>query len=263
MSSKSMRSIGVQVPIIKVFEEGLDKKDCELHNLEAWRLTFTTNVIQILVRDLVRKSKDLVRCVSNETKEVREQAHVAEQKIKFIESFWNVWLIDVPTDDDTYQWFMNIFDKDIPPGLEGIIPNLGAWILKCDWELKEIFDLKVCTVEATNKTLDAIKALEKAHVQETKLGEFCLFKVVLAYHKALLTRFLRLAPCPLLMPPLRFLLRVALCHEFAIFVGGEYFANILSDTNLLSTLTETSIARKLSEVILGSSPLTLSDGQFS
>eukprot|EP01018_Ginkgo_biloba_P002209 Gb_19728 [translate_table: standard] len=42
----------------KVFEEGLDKEECELFNHEQWRPTFTANVINILVRDLVRKIKD-------------------------------------------------------------------------------------------------------------------------------------------------------------------------------------------------------------
>eukprot|EP01018_Ginkgo_biloba_P039468 Gb_17389 [translate_table: standard] len=42
----------------KMFEEGLDKKDCELFNHEQWRPTFTANVIEVLVQDLVRKIKD-------------------------------------------------------------------------------------------------------------------------------------------------------------------------------------------------------------
>eukprot|EP01018_Ginkgo_biloba_P032717 Gb_02164 [translate_table: standard] len=37
----------------KVFEEDLDKQDCELFNHEQWHPAFTANVIKVLVRDLV------------------------------------------------------------------------------------------------------------------------------------------------------------------------------------------------------------------
>eukprot|EP01018_Ginkgo_biloba_P035684 Gb_35684 [translate_table: standard] len=37
---------------VKVFEDGLDRKECELFNHEAWKPLFTENVIQILTQDL-------------------------------------------------------------------------------------------------------------------------------------------------------------------------------------------------------------------
>eukprot|EP01018_Ginkgo_biloba_P012040 Gb_32025 [translate_table: standard] len=52
------------------------------------------------------------------------------------------------------------FDNDIPPSLEGIILKFGAWILKCDREQKEIFDLKLRIPESTNKMLDIVKLLD-------------------------------------------------------------------------------------------------------
>lgn len=141
----------------KVYEEGLDKH-------EAWRPTFTTNVIQILVRDLVRKMKDPNRWVTQETKEAQEQPHMAQLKIKFIEDFRNVWFVDVSLEDDTYQRFINNFEKEIPSRLEEVIPKLGTWIIKCDGMRTKLFNAKLWPAEATNKILDMMKKLE--HVQE-------------------------------------------------------------------------------------------------
>eukprot|EP01018_Ginkgo_biloba_P031909 Gb_25358 [translate_table: standard] len=87
----------------KVFEEGLDKDECELFNHEQWRPTFTANVINILVRDLVRKIKDPEYGISNETKRAQEQAFKAEQKIKFIERFCDTWLENISSEDTAYK----------------------------------------------------------------------------------------------------------------------------------------------------------------
>eukprot|EP01018_Ginkgo_biloba_P013553 Gb_24578 [translate_table: standard] len=70
----------------KIFEEGLEKKDYELFNHEQWRPTFMANVIDILVRDLVHKIKDLEYGESNETKKAKDQAAEAKQNIQFIQN---------------------------------------------------------------------------------------------------------------------------------------------------------------------------------
>eukprot|EP01018_Ginkgo_biloba_P029009 Gb_37235 [translate_table: standard] len=44
---------------LKIFEEGLNKSECELSNHEAWKPSFIANIIQVLVCDLVAKIKDL------------------------------------------------------------------------------------------------------------------------------------------------------------------------------------------------------------
>eukprot|EP01018_Ginkgo_biloba_P008219 Gb_33267 [translate_table: standard] len=110
----------------KVFEEGLDKEECELFNHEQWQPTFTANVINILVRDLVRKIKDPEYGVSNETKRAQEQAFEAEQKIKFIQRFYDMWLEDISPDDTAYQQFKRNYSRKIPEGLESLIPKLGT-----------------------------------------------------------------------------------------------------------------------------------------
>eukprot|EP01018_Ginkgo_biloba_P009967 Gb_34336 [translate_table: standard] len=67
--------------------------------------------------------------------------------------------------DDAYNRLMTSFEKDIPPGLENIIPKLGTWILNYDRECKKLFSAKVKVAEATNKMLDAIKKLDDAQEQ--------------------------------------------------------------------------------------------------
>lgn len=57
---------------IKIFEEGLDKKNYELHNHKAWRATFMGNAIQILASDLLRRVEDPNDGVTQETKHARE-----------------------------------------------------------------------------------------------------------------------------------------------------------------------------------------------
>eukprot|EP01018_Ginkgo_biloba_P022976 Gb_24290 [translate_table: standard] len=121
---------------IKVFEDVLEKQDCELHNHEAWRPTFTANVIQILVRDLVCKVKDPNRGVIEETKEACTQAYAIEQNIQFIEDLFNVWL-------------------------QQIIPKLTTWIIKCDRDRNELLDAKLHATEATNKAIDTPKKLKE------------------------------------------------------------------------------------------------------
>eukprot|EP01018_Ginkgo_biloba_P018458 Gb_13797 [translate_table: standard] len=139
----------------KVFEEGLDKEECELFNHEQWRPTFTANVINILVRDLVRKIKDPEYSVSSETKRAQEQAFEAEQKIKFIERFCDTWLEDILPNDTAYQQFKRNYSRKISKGLESLIPKLGTWILKHDRAHKEIYELK-------SKMADAIRLAKKA-----------------------------------------------------------------------------------------------------
>jgi len=81
--------------------------------------------------------------VTQETKEAQEQPHMAQLKIKFIEDFRNVWFVDVSLEDDTYQRFINNFEKEIPSRLEEVIPKLGTWIIKCDGMRTKLFNAKL------------------------------------------------------------------------------------------------------------------------
>eukprot|EP01018_Ginkgo_biloba_P008508 Gb_33646 [translate_table: standard] len=87
----------------KIFEEGLEKKDCELFNHAQWQPTFTANVIDILVRDLVRKIKDPKYGKSSETKKAKDQATEANQRIQFIQKLCDLWLSDITPNDTAYQ----------------------------------------------------------------------------------------------------------------------------------------------------------------
>eukprot|EP01018_Ginkgo_biloba_P018803 Gb_39821 [translate_table: standard] len=105
----------------KIFEEGLDKKECELFNHEQWRPTFMANDINILVRDLVRKIKDLEQGESSETKKAKDQPFATEQKIQFIQKFYDVWLSDITPNESAYQQLQRNYSSKILEGLESLI----------------------------------------------------------------------------------------------------------------------------------------------
>eukprot|EP01018_Ginkgo_biloba_P011294 Gb_15788 [translate_table: standard] len=122
----------------KVFEKGLDKKDYELFNHEQWHPTFMANVIEVLVRDLVQKIKDPTQGELSETKKAKEQSFKAEKTIKFAAKFCTIWLSYMIAEDAKYRQFRWNYMTKILEGLEFIITKLGAWILKCNYDQKEI-----------------------------------------------------------------------------------------------------------------------------
>eukprot|EP01018_Ginkgo_biloba_P019892 Gb_33706 [translate_table: standard] len=156
----------------KIFEDGLEKKDCELFNHEQWRPTFTANVIDILVRDLVCKIKVPEYGESSETKNTKNKATTAEQKIQFIQKFCDLWLSNITLDDIAYQQFKCNYSTKIPDGLESIILKLGTWILKHDHAQNKIYELKSKVAEATCFAWKAGQEADVAHAQmHSTIGE--------------------------------------------------------------------------------------------
>eukprot|EP01018_Ginkgo_biloba_P028378 Gb_29762 [translate_table: standard] len=128
----------------KVFEEGLDKEECELFNHEQWRPTFTANVINILVSDLVRKIKDPEHGVSSERRRLKNKHLKLSRKSSLLK---------------------------ILEGLESLIPKLGTWILKHDRAQKEIYELKSKAVAATQLAQKAGREADEAHQQVVTMAE--------------------------------------------------------------------------------------------
>eukprot|EP01018_Ginkgo_biloba_P040355 Gb_09157 [translate_table: standard] len=71
----------------KVFEEGLDKEECELFNHEQWRPTFTANVINILVRDRFGRSRILSMGFPAKQGRLRNKHLKLSRKLSLLKNF--------------------------------------------------------------------------------------------------------------------------------------------------------------------------------
>eukprot|EP01018_Ginkgo_biloba_P034217 Gb_23034 [translate_table: standard] len=73
--------------------------------------------------------------------------------------------------DIEYQQFTKNYKHQILEGLETTITKLGAWILKCDSDQKEIFEFKTKLAKATRVTRKVMKEVDVANHQVATLGQ--------------------------------------------------------------------------------------------
>eukprot|EP01018_Ginkgo_biloba_P003462 Gb_33540 [translate_table: standard] len=118
----------------------------------------------------INQSKSSKRQMSRSLEDVWRR--IGQKGLQIIQSQAMETNVHTQCDQDVeYKQFMKNVDKRIPKGLEGIIPKLGTWIIKCDRERKHIFILKLQVVEAKNKIMDVVKQLKVTNKQVAALGE--------------------------------------------------------------------------------------------
>eukprot|EP01018_Ginkgo_biloba_P038808 Gb_37374 [translate_table: standard] len=121
----------------KMFEDGLPKEECKMENHELWQPTFKANVINILVRDLVRKVKTPPQSISEIVAKEKNKVADLEAKIDFIYDFMDIWVKDIKEIDLVYKMFLDRFGQTILKEMQVRLCKLGAHIIKTEVERKE------------------------------------------------------------------------------------------------------------------------------